>query len=101
MSQAFIASLVLALGLIYGGAYLRDRMLEDRLQTETAQLGKPRPRWDAHVPGNSGIASWILPAGDKADAALPADLRGYGRGSIASRTAGAGSTSANATAGAW
>lgn len=81
VSQAFIASLVMALGLIYGGAYLRDRMLEDRLQTEAAQLWENLDHdVDAHVPGNSGIASWILPAGDKADAALPADLRGYGPG---------------------
>ena len=41
VTQAFIASAVLALGLIYGGAYLRDRMLQDRMESESTHL------WDA------------------------------------------------------
>lgn len=78
VSQALIASLVMAMGLVYGGAYLRDRMLEDRLQTEAAQLWNAA---DYHgrtpLPAVSGVLSWVVPANAQGDAQLPVDLRGY------------------------
>ena len=80
VTQALIASLVLALGLIHGGVYLRYRMLQDRMQSESVHL------WDAidRDPGTRlssamGIESWLVPAGAD-DASLPAELRGLGSG---------------------
>ena len=78
ISQAFIASLVMALGLIYGGAYLRDRMLQDRLESEASQTWAAVDQDEDARPSRSlGITSWMVPAGGKGDAALPAELRGY------------------------
>ena len=81
ITQAFIASLVMALGLIYGGAYLRDRMLQDRLESEAAQVWAAIDHdGDAHLSRNLGIVSWMLPANGAEDGDLPAELRGYGPG---------------------
>jgi signal transduction histidine kinase len=80
VSQAAIASLVMALGLVYGSAYLRDRILLERLESESAHL------WEAigHDPqarlsSGMGIESWLVAPG-AGDAALPPELRGLGPG---------------------
>jgi len=80
VTQALIASLVLALGLLYGGAYLRDRMLQDRMESEAVHL------WDAidrdpraRLSSGMGIESWLVQPGT-GDAGLPAELRGLGPG---------------------
>ena len=80
VTQAFIASLVLALGLVYGGAYLRDRMLQDRMESESMHLWNAMtvdPR--ASPPSAMGIESWLVPTGTE-ETALPAELRGLGPG---------------------
>ena len=76
VTQAFIASAVLALGLLYGGAYLRDRMLQDRMESESTRLWNAivtNPR--AQPSSAQGMESWLVPAG-ASDAALPPELRG-------------------------
>ena len=74
--QAFIASLVLALGLLYGGAYLRDRMLQDRMESESAHLWESIDRDpQARLSRGMGIESWLVPV-EQTDAVLPAELRG-------------------------
>jgi signal transduction histidine kinase len=80
VSQAVIASLVMALGLIYGSAYLRDRILLERLQSESAHLWEAIGR-DPHATLSSGmgIESWLLAPGAD-DAGLPPQLRGLGPG---------------------
>jgi signal transduction histidine kinase len=79
--QAFVASLVLALGLVYGGAYLRDRMLQDRIEGEAAHLWDEAGNDpDARTSTGLGFDSWMVPVGVKGDAALPADLRGLSTG---------------------
>ena len=76
VTQALIASLVMALGLIYGGAYLRDRMLQDRMESESAHLWDAIGRDpDARLSSGMGIESWLIPKGT-GDAMLPAELRG-------------------------
>jgi signal transduction histidine kinase len=80
VSQAFIASLVLALGLVYGGAYLRDRMLQDRMESESARLWNAfasDPR--AQLSSGQGMESWLVPTG-ASDAAVPPELRGLDPG---------------------
>ncbi len=73
--QAIVASLVLALGMAWGSAYLRDRMLEDRMASEAAHL------WDAierdpqaRLSSGMGIDSWLLADGE--DITLPRELQG-------------------------
>ena len=80
ISQAFIASAVLALGLIYGGAYLRDRMLQDRMESESVRLwnafaSDPRAR----LSSGQGMESWLVPTG-ASDAVVPPELRGLDPG---------------------
>ena len=80
ITQASIASLVMALGLAYGGAYLRDRLLEDRMASQSLQLWATGGRDPgASVQDDMGMDHWLVPAhGD--DAALPRELRGLGPG---------------------
>lgn len=80
VSQALIASVVMALGLVYGGAYLRDRMLEDRLETEAAQLWGGVGHDTGERFSSSGVVSWVVMANPQGEARLPADLRGYAPG---------------------
>jgi signal transduction histidine kinase len=81
VTQAFIASLVLALGLVYGGAYVRDRLLQDRVEGEAAHLWGAIDR-DPGAPLSSGlgVGSWVVPADAQGRSRLPADMRGYGNG---------------------
>jgi signal transduction histidine kinase len=80
VTQAFVASLVLALGLAYGGIYLRDRMLEDRMAGQSAQLWAMGGRDPgARMSNGMGTDSWLVPA-NGGDAALPRELRGLGPG---------------------
>ena len=69
--QALIASLLLALGLAYGGSYLRDRMLRDRMEAESAHMWAAIEREpQASLHAGAGIEAWLLPAHG-----LPAGLR--------------------------
>jgi signal transduction histidine kinase len=81
VTQAFIASLVLALGLVYGGAYVRDRLLQDRVEGEAAHLWGAIDR-DPGTPLSSGlgVGSWLVAADAQGRSRLPADMRGYGNG---------------------
>jgi signal transduction histidine kinase len=80
ITQASIASLVMALGLAYGWAYLRDRLLEDRMASQSLQLWATGGRDPgASVQDDMGTDHWLVPA-HGGDAALPRELRGLGPG---------------------
>ncbi|GAA4998552.1 HAMP domain-containing histidine kinase [Pseudoluteimonas lycopersici] len=79
--QAFIASLVMALGLLYGGAWLRDRMMRDRMESEAAHLwdvlaGNPR----VQLTSGMGFDTRLVPVGAAGEAELPAEMRGFSTG---------------------
>lgn len=79
--QAFIASMVLALGLIYGGAYVRDRMIRDRMENEAAHIwGLIASDPEARLSSGMGFDSWLVPAGGSGEAKLPADVRALAPG---------------------
>lgn len=79
ITQASVASLVLALGLAWGGAYLRDRLLEDRMASQTLQLWAMGGRGpDGSARGGIDTESWLVRDGN--DASLPAELRGLAPG---------------------
>ena len=77
--QACLACLVLALGLGFGGGYLRERMLQDRLEGEAAHLWNAIARDPGAELSSSGLGiySWRIPSDGSGDAALPPMLRGY------------------------
>jgi len=81
ITQAFIASLVMALGLIYGGIYLRDRMLQHRMENESSHLWDEIAR-DPHARLSSGMGfdSWLVPSGIVGESELPAEVRGLSPG---------------------
>jgi len=81
VTQAVIASLVLALGLIYGGAYVRDWMIRDRMESEAAHMwGMIASNPSTRLSSGMGFESWLVPAGGGGEAMLPADVRGLSPG---------------------
>lgn len=76
VTQAIVAILAMALALVCGGTFLRDRMLQDRMENESAHLwgliaSDPQAR-----SSGMGFDSWLVPAGPAGEAQLPADMRG-------------------------
>lgn len=79
--QALIASVLLAAGLAGGGAYVRDRLLQDRMESEATHLWSAvdhDPR--APLSDDLAVGSWLVPADAQGISRLPADLRHYGEG---------------------